>query len=390
MADINASKPDLRATKPAAAARAGRYDPPGMNPRRTWRSNVRPAAQLSLAFTGFSYIVFLAPVLIEPFRYPPIAYVANVASVLPHLALFPALYLAIFASVSWPRLPRFGALAVAVLACAYLHASLDIMLLKALFAALAPGLKPPVNLSINVIIYVWLYAFFAAIVGLMISNEAMRIRERQLAEARAAAQEAQLAALRFQLNPHFLFNTLNAISSLILKQRNAEAEQMMEKLSDFLRASLAADPNRAVTLAEELDTILAYLDIEKVRFGDRLVVEIDCPAGLGSASVACFLLQPLVENAVKYAVAPSRTPVRIAISARRAGDDLVLTIADNGAAVPHAVAAPGAGVGLANVRARLEVLYGDRGRLAAEPTADGFACVVTLPFETEAGRVAAE
>ena len=360
-----------------------------MAQRRTWLEDAQTAAWMTLAFTAFSYLVFLAPVMFEPHRFPPIAYVANTISVLPHLMLFPVLYAAIRTTVAWPRARRAAALVGAVLLCSWLHAVLDIQMLVAFFAAVAPELKAPVNLSINLIIYVWLYSFFAAVVGLMISNAAMRVRERQLAEAREAAQEAQLAALRFQLNPHFLFNTLNAISSLIISHRNAEAEQMTGKLCDFLRATLGADPHRFVTLEEELDTVLAYLDIEKVRFGDRLAVAIDCPGELGEALVPSFLLQPMVENAVKYAVAPSRATVSLSIAARKAaGGELELTVADDGTA--HTAPSGGAGVGLANVRARLEVLYGARGRLEAGPRERGFVCVVNLPLDLSVERAAAE
>lgn len=340
---------------------------------------VREAAVLTIGFTLLSYVVFVASPLADGQVMPAIIYAVLGISVIPGLLLMPALFCLVRVVASWPRLSKVAMISAAALTLAFLHAVLDTGMAGAFMRAAMPGAANPVSIGGSVVIYVWVYGMFAAIVGLMLSNLAVQHRERLLAEARDAANQAQLAALRFQLNPHFLFNTLNAISSLIVTRRNDEAEAMMDKLSDFLRSTLTADPHAFVTLEAELDTLRAYLDIERVRFSQRMAVEIECPAGLRSALVPSFVLQPLVENAIKYAVAPSRAQVTIRVTAKTAASDLTLYVEDEGAVV-RAVPTGGAGVGLVNVRNRLAALYGDRGGLAAGATAGGYGCRVTLPL----------
>ena len=203
---------------------------------------------------------------------------------------------------------------------------------------------------------------------------------RSLADANSAAQQAQLTALRFQLNPHFLFNTLNAISSMIVTHRNADAELMTDRLSSFLRASLASDPTELVPLEEEIALIEEYLEIETVRFEERLSVEIDCAPDAMAARVPSFLLQPVAENAVKYGVSPSPEPVLIRITARREGDQAVIRIEDDGRFSHEGTERPGTGVGLANVRRRLDALYGNGASLEAGPLDRGFAVTIRIPF----------
>lgn len=202
-----------------------------------------------------------------------------------------------------------------------------------------------------------------------------------LTDARSAAQQAQLMALRFQLNPHFLFNTLNAISSMIVTRRNADAELMTERLSSFLRASLASNPTDLVPLEEEFALIEEYLDIETVRFQERLSVEIQCTPEAAAVPVPSFLLQPLAENAVKYGVSPSPDPVVVNIDGRREGKQLVITIKDDGRFSHEASDRAGTGVGLANVRRRLDALYGGRSSLEAVSLNHGFAAVIRLPID---------
>jgi sensor histidine kinase YesM len=240
----------------------------------------------------------------------------------------------------------------------------------------------------NFVSFSWLYGWLGTIYAILHTNAAMKERELQLVEARALAQTAQLTALRLQLNPHFLFNTLNAISSLIVTGRSAEGEKMLGKLGDFLRTALIADTNGTSTLGEELEMLQTYLEIEAVRFGDRLTVEFVAPDETLELPVPNLILQPLVENAVKYAVAPTSRPVIIRVAARRESKDLLLSVSDNGrtasAAAPGdsdgaAPAPSGTGVGLANIRRRLEVIYGARGRLETIAHADGFTAIVRIP-----------
>jgi two-component sensor histidine kinase len=197
------------------------------------------------------------------------------------------------------------------------------------------------------------------------------------------AHEAQLKMLRYQLNPHFLFNTLNAISTLILDRDNVLANTMVTRLSSFLRYTLDSDPIQKVTVAEEVDALKLYLDIEKVRFDDRLTLQFDIDENAKTALMPSLLLQPLVENAIKYAIAGSVNGGRIAISARVFGGDLLLAVADDGPGLnPGIDLGQGGGVGLANCRERLQELYGENQsfRLSAtEP--HGLTINISIPLE---------
>ncbi|WP_167737376.1 sensor histidine kinase [Sphingomonas parva] len=207
-----------------------------------------------------------------------------------------------------------------------------------------------------------------------------------LAEARAAADRERLGALRLQLNPHFLFNALNSISSLITVGRHREADEMIDLLSDFLRGSLETSDDTLVTLDDELATIETYLGMQMVRFGERLNVgyEID-PSLADQLRLPNFVLQPLVENAIKYAVAPTPGPVSLTISARVAGQNAVLEISDDGRARaedrPSNVT--GMGIGLTNTRERLAMQYGEAARLETEQRPEGgWTSRIVIPFPT--------
>jgi LytS/YehU family sensor histidine kinase len=176
------------------------------------------------------------------------------------------------------------------------------------------------------------------------------------------AHEAQLKMLRYQLNPHFLFNTLNAISTLVLINDTDTANKMVSRLSDFLRYSLYKDPINKVPLEQEIYAARLYLEIEKVRFSERLSIVIDVEPGTEKALVPSLILQPLIENAIKYAVAREVQGGEIAITARKFGHDLLLEVADNGPGLPeidvsHKTPDSGSGVGLVNTRERLAALY---------------------------------
>jgi two-component sensor histidine kinase len=227
------------------------------------------------------------------------------------------------------------------------------------------------------------YFFIAAwaVMWVALSYSAkVRAFEREAAELRQAAQAAELRALRYQVNPHFLFNTLNSLSSLVMRQRTDEAEQMILNLSTFFRASLTRDSVENVPLSEELRLQLLYLDIEKVRFPDRLVVKVAVPATLGDALVPALILQPLVENAIKYGVSRSQRPVTVTIAADQVGDHLELWVRDDGDVSPT-MAEAGCGVGLANVEARLRASYGDAADcVAGRPSAGGWLVRLTMPL----------
>ncbi len=206
--------------------------------------------------------------------------------------------------------------------------------------------------------------------------------ERRTAKLQAATQAAELRALRYQVNPHFLFNTLNSLSSLVLTGKRDEAERMIINLSTFFRTSLTADPTDDVPLSEEIFLQRLYLDIEAVRFPERLVIDIDVPETLHDACVPGLILQPLVENAVKYGVSRARRPVTVRIRAVEEMAGLSLVVEDNGNPGPQMNGhVGGTGVGLQNVRDRLIARFGNAGdcRWGSKP-GGGFAVKLTMPL----------
>jgi hypothetical protein len=220
----------------------------------------------------------------------------------------------------------------------------------------------------------WFF-FFASWAGLYVALAfARRLSE---ADRRAAvlvrqAQEAQLRALRYQINPHFLFNTLNSLSSLVLAKKNETAERMLMNLSSFFRTTLAADPTADVPLSEEIRLQRLYLEIEQVRFPERLRVEIDVPHELLSRRVPMLILQPVVENSVKYGVARANRPVTVTISAYEEAGRLHLKVRDNGNTCDQvADEEESTGVGLRNVCERLASRFGDTAGCIHGPNPDG-------------------
>ncbi|HEX4505618.1 MAG TPA: histidine kinase [Alphaproteobacteria bacterium] len=215
----------------------------------------------------------------------------------------------------------------------------------------------------------------------------VRVAERAAAQYQAEAQTAQLRALRYQINPHFLFNTLNSLSSLVLRQRGDEAERMIMNLSHFFRTSLTTDPTEDVPLADEIRMQRLYLDIERIRFPDRLKVEIDVPAELEHAAVPGMLLQPLVENAIKYGVARSTRPVTVTIRARTGESSLNLTVEDDGQAAADTPLLPsekGHGVGLRNVCDRLAARFGEAATCHYGARAEGgFRVALAMPLRMD-------
>ena len=205
----------------------------------------------------------------------------------------------------------------------------------------------------------------------------------QTLKATAAAHQAQLKMLRYQLNPHFLFNTLNAISTLILDGANATANRAVSRLSDFLRYTLDNDPMSQVTLGSELGAIDLYLEIEKVRFGDRLVIEKSIESPAEKALVPSLILQPLIENAIKYAISPSEEGGTLRISARVQRGVLVLQISDTGPGLGNGQSDhKSSGVGLKNTRERLLQLYGEAQAFTLAPNEpSGLIITINLPYE---------
>jgi histidine kinase/histidine kinase/DNA gyrase B/HSP90-like ATPase len=230
------------------------------------------------------------------------------------------------------------------------------------------------------------YFFFGAWASLYLAISAaaqLRSAERRAAVAEREAQSAQLRALRYQVNPHFLFNTLNSLSSLMMARRAEEAETMIVNLSTFFRSSLALDPAEDVTLADEIGFQRLYLDIETVRFPNRLRVETDIPAGLAAARVPPLLLQPIVENAIKHGVARSPDPVTVSISAREESGRLILAVENDGGPA-SGEDEHGTGVGIINVCERLAARFGEEASCDYGPRpGGGYRVAVTMPLVTD-------
>jgi two-component system LytT family sensor kinase len=202
----------------------------------------------------------------------------------------------------------------------------------------------------------------------------------------AMAHEAQLKMLRYQLNPHFLFNTLNAISTLILDKENTLANTMVTRLSHFLRYSLDNNPMQTVNLAQEIEAVQLYLEIEKVRFAERLRLEFEIEEPAKSALIPSLLLQPLVENAIKYAISQSINGGTIRIAARVFAGELLLEVADDGPGLEHTSRnnSTREGVGLVNTRERLRELYGNSHSFRLGKTEPhGVTVYIRIPLETE-------
>ena len=213
----------------------------------------------------------------------------------------------------------------------------------------------------------------------------------------AQAASAQLAMLRYQLNPHFLFNTLNSISTLVLLKQSEAANAMLIRLSSFLRHTLIAQPGGTVTVAQEVETLKLYLDIERMRFEERLKTSFRISHEAADACLPSLLLQPLVENAIKYAVSPQEEGAKISVLAQRVGNRLRVVVSDTGPGIADDVTAAYArrshgharknhgvtstGVGLDNIRNRLTQAYGDEHVFEIrEPDEGGFAVTIELPY----------
>lgn len=207
-----------------------------------------------------------------------------------------------------------------------------------------------------------------------------REREVRASQLEAHLADARLQALKMQLHPHFLFNTLHAITTLMHRDVDA-AERMLARLSDLLRITLDSAGSQVVTLKEELEFLEQYLEIERIRFGDRLRIEMDVDPECLDAHVPNLVLQPLVENAIRHGIAPKAGPGWIGIKSRRIDGQLELVVEDDGRGLPDPDAPPEPGVGLSNTRARLHQLYGNDHTIEITQSSTGGALVrLTLPF----------
>ncbi len=216
----------------------------------------------------------------------------------------------------------------------------------------------------------------------------------RLERLRAQATSAQLAMLRYQLNPHFLFNTLNSISTLVLLKQTEPANAMLTRLSSFLRHTLVTQPGGKVSVAQEVETLKLYLEIERMRFEERLRTEFRIDPAAARATIPSMLLQPLMENAIKYGVSAQEEGAQITLSAQVVGDRLRISVSDTGPGLqgsrrteiiensPTSDSTSSTGVGLANIQSRLQQAYGENHLFAiATPRYGCFTVIIEIPFE---------
>ena len=285
------------------------------------------------------------------------------------------------------RLPRVSGLILTILA--FVVATIFSTFVDAFTWSLIQNGQPGVTLPRMVVAF---YVAFTALFGwsaLYFGINFYLIVEDQIDQMQhleSQASSAQLAMLRYQLNPHFLFNTLNSISTLVLLKQTERANAMLSRLSSFLRYTLANEPTAHVTVLQEVETLKLYLEIEKMRFEDRLRPVFDVDPRAERARLPSLLLQPLVENAIKYAVSTQEQGAEICIRARLAGDRVQIGVSDTGPGLQEGRAMPSlsTGVGLPNIRERLLQAYGPDHRFETRTApAGGFSVEIEIPFQLD-------
>lgn len=232
------------------------------------------------------------------------------------------------------------------------------------------------------VLLIWTGAYF------IINYHFLLLEQKEMTlQAVAQAHQSQLQMLRYQLNPHFLFNTLNAISTLVLGEQTKEANGMLTKLSAFLRFSLVNQPQQKITIEEEVYALWLYLDIEKVRFQDRLKTDFNVTEEANHALIPSLLLQPLIENAIKYAIAPMENGGTISLNVEKNDNRLSITMCDNGPGLNETGEKPiydenSSGVGLANTKNRLKELYPSDHNIDIKNREEGGVKIsIDIPFE---------
>lgn len=285
------------------------------------------------------------------------------------------------------RLPRISGIALTVVTLAgatFLAAALNAFAFS-LIRPDSPGVTFPLVAGQLFISFSVLAGWSALYFGI---NFYLIVEEQsdQLAALENQASSAQLAMLRYQLNPHFLFNTLNSISTLVLLKETERANAMLSRLADFLRYTLIYEPTAHVTVAQEVQTLKLYLEIERMRFEKRLRPVFDIDPRAERARLPSLLLQPLVENAIKYAVTPSEEGAEIAVSARLVGERVRIAVSDTGPGLIDNKFGPSlsTGVGLANIRDRLAQAYGPDHRFDTRSSpGGGFVVEIEIPYQLD-------
>jgi two-component system LytT family sensor kinase len=274
-----------------------------------------------------------------------------------------------------PLRARLLAAMLFALVCCFIHGACNFLIFQIFMGKVAWETANFASFFSAVLTWFWTYIGMSAVLlALVYSSE--------LNELQRVAHTAHMRALRYQLNPHFMFNTLNSIATLVSRKDPATAERMVENLSDFLRATLSLDPQEDIPLEREINLQSLYLEIETLRFSDRLQVEIDLPDEVRGALVPSLITQPLTENAIRHGVARSTHPILLRIAARRAGNRLRISVRNS--APDHKVQdGVGTGIGLTNVAERLRARFGSDCTFSAAPDSEGgYAVEIDMPFLT--------
>lgn len=347
--------------------------------------DAREAMQLSVALwlgvAGFLIVGALAVGNLQNLG----EFLAPVINTLSAILLAYGLVLVVTVLAGRPRWIASVTIPMAVLACAAAMTGADyatsVVIHELLLETRIPP-SDPKSLFTVMAIYFCVYASNMALIGLTSVNRAMRLQAVRLETAEADGLRAELELLRLKLNPHFMFNALSAADGLIESGRHDEARQMVQRLSGFLRASFDVGVGD-VSVDEELSLVGDYLEVERVRFADRLRVAVTVEPGLEHTLIPSMLLQPLVENAIKYGVGPSTRPVTVAIRVHRVGQKLRVEVENSGDDAP-ALAAGGQGVGEGATRSRLALRYDDQAVFSTTRTETGYLVQITLPLEDAA------
>jgi LytS/YehU family sensor histidine kinase len=229
--------------------------------------------------------------------------------------------------------------------------------------------------------YLLLYAGILATQYVMDSGARLAYQQTETARLNEQLAKAQLDALRRQIEPHFLFNTLNAVTGLVREGRNETAVSMIAELSDFMRRVLEDSTRQEVPLGEEMAFARKYLEIQKVRFVERLQLSVDVPSELLLAQVPTLILQPMVENAIKHGIAKRAQGGAVRIAASRSDGTLTLAVYNDGPGLPASWETSHSGIGISNMRTRLRSLYGDAFKLKLENQSPGGVEVsISVPF----------
>ena len=291
---------------------------------------------------------------------------------------------------------RWALILVLVIIVAAFHTGLDLLYQRLLALAFFPEWQgwaldaTPRRVFILGILYLWSFGLATTLSWAAGVNEKALESARRTAELEAETYKAEAAILRLQLNPHFLVNTMASVATMVKVGRADDAEEMIIALCGFLQASITQDPSADVPLWEEIDVVEDYLRLEWVRFRDRMTLDIHVADAVKDARVPHFLLQPLAENAVKHGLARGDEPMHLSIDCDRKGDNLIIEMENRmSSAAPgssgdgdaSSIIAQRGGLGLANIKRRLALAFGDRAMLQFEELTNGFRAVITMPFD---------